>query len=101
MDALAPLGINLTFLISQIVNFIVLLLVLRTWVGRRCAFSTVRGTALGIVGHHHVNLAVDRVVLDILRAGDLQTVDYRALQIAVVVDKHHRMVLLTVLQCVQ
>jgi F-type H+-transporting ATPase subunit b len=31
LDALAPLGINLTFLISQIVNFIVLLLVLRTW----------------------------------------------------------------------
>ena len=31
MDALAPLGINLTFLISQIVNFIVLLLILRTW----------------------------------------------------------------------
>jgi F-type H+-transporting ATPase subunit b len=31
LDALAPLGINLTFLISQIVNFIVLLLVLRAW----------------------------------------------------------------------
>jgi len=28
---LAPLGINLTFLISQIVNFILLLLVLRLW----------------------------------------------------------------------
>jgi F-type H+-transporting ATPase subunit b len=31
LDALAPLGINLTFLISQIVNFLVLLLVLRAW----------------------------------------------------------------------
>jgi F-type H+-transporting ATPase subunit b len=31
LDALAPLGINLTFLISQIVNFIVLLLILRAW----------------------------------------------------------------------
>ncbi len=31
MDALAPLGINLTFLITQIVNFVVLLLILRMW----------------------------------------------------------------------
>jgi len=31
LDALAPLGINLTFLISQIVNFVVLLIVLRVW----------------------------------------------------------------------
>lgn len=31
MGPLAPLGINLTFLISQIVNFILLLLVLRLW----------------------------------------------------------------------
>jgi len=31
LDALAPLGINLTFLISQIVNFVVLLLILRAW----------------------------------------------------------------------
>ncbi len=31
MDALAPLGINLTFLISQVVNFVVLLIVLRLW----------------------------------------------------------------------
>ncbi len=31
MDALAPLGINLTFLISQIVNFVLLLIILRLW----------------------------------------------------------------------
>jgi F-type H+-transporting ATPase subunit b len=31
VDALAPLGINLTFLITQIVNFVVLLLILRMW----------------------------------------------------------------------
>ncbi|HET7010600.1 MAG TPA: F0F1 ATP synthase subunit B [Anaerolineales bacterium] len=31
MDALAPLGINLTFLISQIVNFLLLLIILRLW----------------------------------------------------------------------
>lgn len=31
MGPLAPLGINLTFLISQIVNFILLLLILRLW----------------------------------------------------------------------
>ncbi len=31
MGPLAPLGINLTFLISQVVNFILLLLVLRLW----------------------------------------------------------------------
>jgi F-type H+-transporting ATPase subunit b len=31
LNALAPLGINLTFLISQIVNFLVLLLILRAW----------------------------------------------------------------------
>lgn len=31
MDALTPLGINLTFLISHIVNFLALLLVLRLW----------------------------------------------------------------------
>jgi F-type H+-transporting ATPase subunit b len=31
MDALTPLGINLTFLISHIVNFVVLLLILRMW----------------------------------------------------------------------
>jgi len=35
LDALAPLGINLTFLISQIVNFVVLLIVLRVWTLRR------------------------------------------------------------------
>jgi F-type H+-transporting ATPase subunit b len=31
VEALAPLGINLTFLITQIVNFILLILVLRLW----------------------------------------------------------------------
>ena len=31
MDALAPLGINLTFLITQIVNFILLLIIPRVW----------------------------------------------------------------------
>ena len=31
MDALAPLGINLTFLLSQIVNFILLMIILRLW----------------------------------------------------------------------
>lgn len=31
MDALTPLGINLTFLISHIVNFVALLLILRLW----------------------------------------------------------------------
>jgi F-type H+-transporting ATPase subunit b len=31
LDALAPLGINLTFLISQIVNFLLLLIILRLW----------------------------------------------------------------------
>ena len=31
MEALAPLGINLTFLITQIVNFVLLILILRLW----------------------------------------------------------------------
>ena len=64
----------------------VAVLVLRPRVGGVGAFIALRGTALRVVRHDHVDLAVDRVALDVLRAVHLG----RAEQVtgATGVDKH-------------